>query len=458
MIAQILSSTSSFNAVRYNTNKMETGKGELMKIKNMAQFDRDTVKPEDIKSHLKSFSAFSKRGIKNAQFHVAISAKGREFDKDQLTNVAEKYMDKMGYGDQPYIIVFHGDTENNHVHIVSTRVNSKGEKINSNFERYRSQRVMSKILKEEYNKTIDTKGLKNLLEYQVSNLSQFKKLLEHNGYVVSDDDKAISIYKDGIKVEEKELEDLKLTDDSDKKRLIQIKAIFEKYKNDYSTDLVPLYEKLKGDRQGKIIGYTSEFGEYLSTKFGIDLIYHFSENKTPFGYTVIDNKNKSVYKGSDVLKMKLLLSDAKEVPVKKRKEIDNYNVSRLQHIKVLSKFYNVPEWKINQNERQLSKQDLDYYKGLLKIVTDNGTLNDVRKFGLIPIVEDNELFILDKSSLNMVDAKDVVDLNIINEYLEQQQEQDVEQDTGINIDISFGSDVDDEQVHGKERNKNRKKR
>ena len=44
-----------------------------------------------------------------------ISTKFQEHSKEQLTAIAEDFMQEMGYKEQPYLIVFHKDTENNHV-------------------------------------------------------------------------------------------------------------------------------------------------------------------------------------------------------------------------------------------------------------------------------------------------------------------------------------------------------
>ena len=41
---------------------------------------------------------------------------------EQLTAIGQEYMEKMGYGNQPYIIYRHEDIGRPHIHIVSLRI------------------------------------------------------------------------------------------------------------------------------------------------------------------------------------------------------------------------------------------------------------------------------------------------------------------------------------------------
>jgi hypothetical protein len=50
-----------------------------------------------------------------------------------------------------------------------------------------------------------------------------------------------------------------------------------------------------------------ELKQIMKKRFGVDLIFFGSKDK-PYGYMIIDHKNKIVYKGSEVLSMKQLLS------------------------------------------------------------------------------------------------------------------------------------------------------
>ena len=57
MTVKILSSTSTFKGVSYNTNKMESGKGELMKFKNFGYLQSaQKVTPDEMKTFLKAYS------------------------------------------------------------------------------------------------------------------------------------------------------------------------------------------------------------------------------------------------------------------------------------------------------------------------------------------------------------------------------------------------------------------
>src|SRR5690606_9741590 len=146
MTVKILSSTSSFNGVSYNTNKTQNSKGELMKSKNFGYLQHSSnVTPEEMKTFLKAHSNRNKR-VKDKQFHAVISCREREYSKEALTKIAEEWLQKTGYGTNPYLIVFHSDTKNNHVHIVSSRIGSDGRKIKDNMERVGAQKAIGEIM------------------------------------------------------------------------------------------------------------------------------------------------------------------------------------------------------------------------------------------------------------------------------------------------------------------------
>ena len=58
-----------------------------------------------------------------------------------MTVLAQEFMEKFGYGSQPYIVWLHEDIDRKHMHIVSVRINEKGEKIDHNREAIRAQNI-----------------------------------------------------------------------------------------------------------------------------------------------------------------------------------------------------------------------------------------------------------------------------------------------------------------------------
>ena len=130
----------------------------------------------DYITYLQKHSEQNKR-IKKPQFHVAISTKGKVKTFDELAEFGKKYMEEMGYGNNPYLMYKHTDTENNHIHIVSSRVDVNGSKISDNYERVRTQKIINEYYGIDLQKEIESK-LNRIDRYNVSTIAQYKLLLE----------------------------------------------------------------------------------------------------------------------------------------------------------------------------------------------------------------------------------------------------------------------------------------
>jgi len=309
MIVKILSSSASFSGVDYNTDKVEQGKGELVNVSNFGSLQfLSELRPSDYINYFKAISSANKRVLK-PQFHAVISAKGKSTLKDELTRIAQNWLSKMGYGKNPYLLVFHNDTKNNHVHAVSTRIDKSGKKISSAFEKLRSIKMLAQVLKQDDIKVV----VNNLYKYRFSTVAQFRLLLELKGFLTSITNEKLEIRGregQGLEIDLGEV-DLHSTSGFDKnrlKRISQIKKIIEKYKLQYSSSLVDGNYTGTGKLE-PVFRYSSQLGDFLHSKFGIQLIFHYSAEHLPYGYTIIDHAEHNVFKGSEVVKMAMLVSE-----------------------------------------------------------------------------------------------------------------------------------------------------
>lgn len=385
MIVKILSSASKdFHGVKYNDKKINKGTGELMLMKNFpSAFDKDSTQNE-VRDYLKSISNTNK--VKKPQFHAVISTKNQEHSKEQLTNLANDFMKEMGYEKQPFIVVFHNDTENNHVHIVSTRVNKEtGLKINDSYEKLKSQRALNKAMEKNFNIKLEER-LNDLMKYKFSNYQQFEKLLTRKGFKVAIDDKnRIEILKNGDKQKTLNLDKLKFSDNYQKdNRSVQLKQILLKYKDVYSNEVFKvednrkaegLYQNENKETQAKLsFEYESELQQKLRDVFGVDIVFHFKDDKKPFGYTLIDNATQKVYKGSDIVKMNDIFQFTDD-KINKRdfERIKSYNLKGSSEKKILYDFLkkenaDLKEYMLFDNKKKnLNK---DNFKELRKEVRD----------------------------------------------------------------------------------------
>jgi hypothetical protein len=96
--------------------------------------------------------------------HISLNPSPEDYLSDQqFAEMGKDYMDKMGYGDQPYIIYIHEDTGRRHIHIITTCVDENGNKISDKYEWNRSMKVC-RDLEEKYNLKNVTDKSNELLE------------------------------------------------------------------------------------------------------------------------------------------------------------------------------------------------------------------------------------------------------------------------------------------------------
>jgi len=86
---------------------------------------------------------------RNTVIHVSLNPHPDDRLTDmEMANIAQIYMERLGYGNQPYVIVKHEDIDRHHVHIVSVNVDEKGKRIDRDFLFRRSERKRKELEKE----------------------------------------------------------------------------------------------------------------------------------------------------------------------------------------------------------------------------------------------------------------------------------------------------------------------
>ena len=140
MVAKISHGANLYGALAYNHEKVTKGTAEILSGNRMIT-DRLGQPSRDMRLTLLSFENYllANRNTEKPVLHIALSPAPEDHLTDtQLEELAASYMEKMGYGDQPYIVYKHGDTHNTHIHIVSVCVDSNGRKISDTYEHRRS--------------------------------------------------------------------------------------------------------------------------------------------------------------------------------------------------------------------------------------------------------------------------------------------------------------------------------
>ena len=147
MIAKISSTENLGGALGYNFKKVEKGEASILLAQGLYQNKEGTYTMAEVFPDMQALIP-EKCRTKKMVFHCSLNPHPDDkISDEQLVQVAKEYMEALGYGNQPYIVFKHSDIAREHIHIVSLRVDSRGQKINDKFEKRRSKQITDALEK-----------------------------------------------------------------------------------------------------------------------------------------------------------------------------------------------------------------------------------------------------------------------------------------------------------------------
>ena len=247
-----------------------------------------------------------------------------------MTVLAQEFMEKFGYGNQPYIVWLHEDINRRHMHIVSVRINEKGEKIDHNREGIRAQDICREMeVRYGLHPTLGEHGERELLSLQKVDYAKgdVKAQLKHtartllecyNFHSLAEYNTLLELYNATVyevrgNVDGKEYHGIMygaLDDDgmrvgtpfksSKFGKVFGHEALQKKF--DTSVELVKRDSLAERTRKEIIkamqdIGTKEDFAHRLK-EADIEVVYRINSDGRLYGITFIDHANRTVFNGS----------------------------------------------------------------------------------------------------------------------------------------------------------------
>ena len=332
MVAKISHGASLYGAIIYNQEKVNEGTARI--ISGHRMLSDITGNPDNIMQQtLLSFESYlaANRNTRKPILHISLNpATNDHLSDEQFARLAKDYMEKMNYGDQPFIVYMHEDTDRRHIHIVSVCVDEAGRKINDSYEHRRSMTAcreleidygLQKIASER--KESDTLFLKKVeyekgdVKHQVSNVLKnvsdyrFRTFGEYSALLSCFNVEAKTVKGEGIDGKSFNGIIYSATDNSGKAVSNPLKSsLFGKafgyeglnkkmMKNDKDFKAGKYAPMIRGDIAAvmKTAKGKDDFINKLRER-GIDAVFRTNDAGRLYGATFIDHHRKEVYNGS----------------------------------------------------------------------------------------------------------------------------------------------------------------
>lgn len=150
MVAKINKGSSIHGTLSYNQEKVKEQQAKVL-MSNRVMMNRDG----SVNMYLanQSFAPYldANKNTEKPILHISINPHPDDKVSDEMyIDIAQTYMQKMGLGNQPYIVYKHEDLDRKHIHIVTVNIDESGKKIGDSNNFYKSKKI-TRELEKTYN-------------------------------------------------------------------------------------------------------------------------------------------------------------------------------------------------------------------------------------------------------------------------------------------------------------------
>jgi hypothetical protein len=335
MVAVIHKSSSLRNILNYNEQKVKAGLAACLEASGYPKEAADLNFHQKLR-RLELLTELNQRTTANS-VHISLNfGPSERLSNKQLLEIAAVYMDKIGFGGQPYLLYEHLDSGHPHVHLLTTNIKPDGKRIDmNNIGRNQSETARKEIeiayslvkaeesklqrayklkpvnaQKVKYGKAETKRSISNVLGfvlplYKYASLPELNAVLRQYNIVADRGEESSRIFQHQGLV-------YRLLDEQGKKVGIPIKAslFFNKPTLKFLTDRFAKNQALKESPTDKarvknaidlfFLHGQKSLNDLVAAlkKDGIDVVVRQNEDGVIYGLTYVDHKTHCIYNGS----------------------------------------------------------------------------------------------------------------------------------------------------------------
>ena len=150
MVTVIKTGHSIHRIFNYNENKVKEGVANCIGAGNYP-VDHDKMNLSmKLNRFLKQLEL--NENAKRNSVHISLNFHATEshFSTEKLLAIAETYMDRIGFGNQPYLVYQHHDAGHPHIHLVTTNIEADGKRIDLHHLAIRKSESARKAIEKEF--------------------------------------------------------------------------------------------------------------------------------------------------------------------------------------------------------------------------------------------------------------------------------------------------------------------